>query len=249
MAVQKITFDRITYHTGKFEEFADFIYNFPYSQNKQKAVIVHINLRNYYYMHKDENLKECIRQNSLNILDGIGMKTGFFLRGYGLLPDLNGTDLFPLLITKLSLTTKNIFLLGTSKENIEQSFKRLSEIYPSLNICGYYNGYFSITEEEKIVELINGCKTDILIIGRGFPLQEEFSFRNKNKLHVSLIWNVAGLFDIISGEKPRAPFLLRKLRLEWLFRLILEPKRMFHRNTIAAFWSLKHIIFCNNRIR
>ena len=78
-------------------------------------------------MHKNKELKEYIRQNKFNVLDGIGMKTGLFLKGYGILSDLNGTDLFPLFISKILSTSLNVFLLGASKENIEQTVKKLSE--------------------------------------------------------------------------------------------------------------------------
>ncbi len=76
----------------------------------------------------------------------------------------------------------------------------------------------------------------------GFPLQEKFVFKYRDKLNVSLIWNLGGLFDFLSGLKPRAPAIIRRMRFEWLYRFVKEPIRMFHRNTVSAVWSVGKIL-------
>ena len=243
MAVRKILFDEMIFYTGEFGEFADFIFSKVSSALNRKTILVHINLRNYYYLNKDKKLKDEIKKNCLIVFDGIGMKFGLMLKGYGLIPDLNGTDLFPLLMSKISKTKTGVYLLGTRDNIIKKASENILKIFPDLNICGYHNGYFSEGEEDKLVEEINNSGADILLVGKGFPEQELFVLRNIETLRTSLIWNVGGLFDTLSGYKTRAPLLIRKIRLEWLYRLTKEPKRMLHRNTIAAFWSLNHIIF------
>jgi N-acetylglucosaminyldiphosphoundecaprenol N-acetyl-beta-D-mannosaminyltransferase len=204
---------------------------------------VHINLRNYYYLQKDIKLKEEIKNYCISIFEGIGMKVGFFLKGYGVLHDLNGTDLIPLLLKKILNSGYKLFLLGAKEEIVVKAINNLRKRFPGLNICGYNNGYFSGKFEPELLKKINESNADILLIGMGFPIQEKFVLKYKDKLKTSLIWNVGGLFDTLSGNKKRAPVILRKMRLEWLFRFVLEPGRMFHRNTVAAFWSLSHIIF------
>lgn len=243
MAVQKILLNDLFYYTGDFQEFTDFLYDKIDLNSNKKVIIVHVNLRNYYYLYKDEQFKDDIKKNCLLVFDGIGMKIGLFLKGYGMLPDLNGTDLFPLVMEKISKSNIGVFLLGAEEKVIQNVVKNILRDYPTINICGYCNGYFSDNEENEVVEQINKSKSDLLLISRGFPLQEQFSLRNKDRLKVSLIWNVGGLFDFISSNKERAPLVFRKMRLEWFFRFLKEPHRMLHRNTIAAFWSLGHIIF------
>lgn len=243
MAIREILFDNSVFCAGKYKEFVDFIFNKIRIYPNDKIIIVHINLRNYYYYQRDEKLKEEIKINCIIVFEGIGMKVGFMMKGYGFLPDLNGTDLFPLLMEKISVTKTGIFLLGSKENVIEKAAKNLSIKYPSINLCGYHNGYFSADEETEIVNKINKCNPGVLFLGMGFPLQEKFALRNLDKLKVPLIWNVGGLFDTLSGKKTRAPLLVRNLRLEWLYRLIKEPRRMLHRNTVAAFWSLSDIIF------
>lgn len=247
MAVQKILLNDFIYYTGSFHEFTDFFFDKIKINKNKKEIIVHINLRNYYYLYRDAHLKNDIKKNSLLVFDGIGMKIGLFLKGYGMLPDLNGTDLFPLVMKKMAKSNIGVFLLGAEEKVIQNVVKSILRVYPTINICGYYNGYFSDDEENEVVEQINKSKADLLLISRGFPLQERFSLRNKDRLKVSLIWNVGGLFDFISSNKERAPLVFRKMRLEWFFRFLKEPCRMLHRNTIAAFWSLGHIIFSKSK--
>jgi N-acetylglucosaminyldiphosphoundecaprenol N-acetyl-beta-D-mannosaminyltransferase len=241
--IQKINFDGIVYYCGESLDFIDFIADKFTNNSNKKTLLVHINLRNYYYLQKDKTLKENIKNHCLSIFEGIGMKAGFFLKGFGILPDSNGTDLVPLVLEKLNSSYSRLFLLGSENETISKTAIYLQKKYPNMNICGYHNGYFSEDEEQKLVEKINESNANLLLVGMGFPLQEKFVLKYKEKLAVNLIWSVGGLFDILSGTKKRSPAFFRNLRLEWLYRLLLEPGRMLHRNTIAAFWSLSHIIF------
>lgn len=240
-----LTFDNINYYTGSLNEFTEYIFSkntvFPYS----KKIITHINLRNYYYLNKKPELKNWIKKNCITVLDGIGLKAGFFLKGYGLIKDLNGTDLFPFFMKKLQYSGKKIYLLGAEEKFIKKTAENISNQYPGVPISGYHNGYFSRDEETEIINQINSSRTDVLIIGMGFPEQENFIMRNSEFLNVSMIWFVGGLFDYLSGNKPRAPFLLRYFRLEWLFRFLLEPRRMLYRNTVCALGAFRHLLTHN----
>lgn len=127
-------------------------------------------------------------------------------------------------------------------ESIRKNYRRII-------ISGYNNGFLREDEEESIVDRINQAGAEVLLLSMSFPLEEQFAFRNREKLKVKMIWNLGGLFDILSGEKKRAPLSLRKIRLEWLYRFLKEPGRMIHRNTVAAFWSISHILFNDDKQR
>jgi exopolysaccharide biosynthesis WecB/TagA/CpsF family protein len=212
------------------------------SNVRDKTKFIHINLRNYYYFNRDEKLKKEINEHCFVILDGIGMKAGFWLAGLGLNKDLNGTDLFPLVMSGINKQSARIYLLGGENGTAEKASAKIKKEYDSLFICGCHSGYFNVEEEKELVSTINLSNPDLLLVSMGFPMQEQFVLRNYSGLAVPVIWNVGGLFDMLSGNKPRAPELFRRLRLEWLYRLWLEPGRMIRRNTIEAFWSLRDII-------
>jgi exopolysaccharide biosynthesis WecB/TagA/CpsF family protein len=241
-----ISIDDIHYHTCSPLEFTDLVFKKLRTLPEGKTIVVHINLRNFYYLSKDTNLREKIKNNCIAAFEGIGLKFGFWLKGFGFLPDLNGTDLLPLFMNRITGANLKVYLLGSENRIIEKAADNLSKMYPGVNICGTHHGYFNTEIKADIINAINLSKADILIIGMGFPLQERFVLENMNELKVSLIWNVGGLFDIVSGIKPRAPRFIRMIRLEWLFRFIMEPHRMLHRNTICAFGSFKHIFQAKN---
>jgi exopolysaccharide biosynthesis WecB/TagA/CpsF family protein len=240
-----LSFDNLKYYTGTLNEFTGYIFNDVKFSPLQKKIITHINLRNYYYLNKDRLLKEWIRKNCIIVLDGIGLKLGFWLKGFGLVKDLNGTDLFPLFMNEIIKKQLSIFLFGSEENVIKQAEINIRKTYPGIIINGVQNGYYPPEKETDILKQINSSNADILIIGKGFPLQEEFVSKYKNDLNIKLIWNAGGLFDYLSGSKPRAPYFLRKLRLEWLFRFLLEPARMFRRNTVCALGAFHHILTHN----
>ena len=242
MNIKNVRIRDLYLHYSDLKDFIEYIYELM-RYGKKQIIIVHINLRNYYFMNMDKTLYDDIKNDSIAVFEGIGLKTCMILKGYGFLEDLNGTDLFPLFLKKLERTGHKIFLLGGSDDALNGTIEHIKKNYVEISISGYNNGYFEPKEEERIVEKINDSQADILLISMGFPLQEKFVFKYKDKLNLILIWNLGGLFDIISGLKPRAPLLMRNFRLEWLYRFMREPVRMFHRNTVAAAWSMGNILF------
>ena len=242
MNIKNVRIRDLYLHYSDLKDFIEYIYVLM-RYGKKQIIIVHINLRNYYFMNMDKTLYDDIKNDSIAVFEGIGLKTCMILKGYGFLEDLNGTDLFPLFLKKLERTGHKIFLLGGSDDALNGTIEHIKKNYVEISISGYNNGYFEPKEEERIVEKINDSQADILLISMGFPLQEKFVFKYRDKLNLILIWNLGGLFDIISGLKPRAPLLMRNFRLEWLYRFMREPVRMFHRNTVAAAWSMGNILF------
>jgi N-acetylglucosaminyldiphosphoundecaprenol N-acetyl-beta-D-mannosaminyltransferase len=140
-----------------------------------------------------------------------------------------------------------IFFLGAKQEVIENMVKHYSDRYSPNIIAGVRNGYFSINDESEIVEQINRSGADILLLGISSPLKEMFLFRNKDKLKVPFFSGVGGVFDIIGGKTKRAPQFMVRLRLEWFYRFLLEPKRMasrvFKLYPLFVYYVLKEKLF------
>lgn len=234
-SIRTINFYDLQLHTGTFNGVAQWIIHQSLIREAVlPTIIAHINIHNYYQLIKNQPFKRDLQQNSLLLFDGIGLKVSAFIAGLGWLPDLNGTDLFPLIMEKGSETQLKVYCLGSKYNVINRAVNKIRDRFPSITVTGYRHGYFKPNEEKNVVEEINASKADMLIIGMGFITQEKFALHYRDQLTVKVIWNVGGLFDIVSEEKPRTPLSMRKLRLEWLFRLLLEPRKRWKRNIISA---------------
>jgi len=132
--------------------------------------------------------------------------------------------LFPLLCEKLSAENKKVFLYGAKPEVVEKVAQRLEAEYPGLQVVGYQDGYLNSDNPEKICAEINRSKADILFVALGAPRQEKWIANNQHRLNVKVAMGVGGLFDFYSGTVSRAPLWLRERSLEWVWRLIQQPK-------------------------
>ncbi|MFA7360236.1 MAG: WecB/TagA/CpsF family glycosyltransferase [Candidatus Kapaibacterium sp.] len=238
--MNKTAFNGIVYNSGRQDEFVDYLIN-EFKEGSDRKIIVHLNLSNYYYMGTNKELYEFIKSKCIAVLEGIGMKTAFYLKGFGKLNDLNGTDSVPEFL-KQNRNSNGIFLLGAKNSTVASAARNIKSNYPHIDVKGYHTGYFSIEDEKNIIDTIINSGTKILFFGRGFPLEADFIMRNYDRLKNLYIWNLGGLFDFLSGEKKRAPKFIRLLRLEWLYRMQKEPLRMLFRNTVAAYWSFYNIL-------
>jgi N-acetylglucosaminyldiphosphoundecaprenol N-acetyl-beta-D-mannosaminyltransferase len=134
------------------------------------------------------------------------------------------------------------FLLGATEEANADAARILAETYPGLQIVGRRHGYFSRDEEEEICDEINLTLPDVIWVGLSVPLEYEFAVRNKTRLSAGWLVTCGGCYNFITGTYPRAPRWMQTAGLEWLFRLIIEPKRLFWRyavtNPLAIFLLL-----------
>jgi len=134
------------------------------------------------------------------------------------------------------------FLLGATEEANAQAARILAETYPGLQIVGRRHGYFSRDEEEDICDEINLTLPDVIWVGLSVPVEYEFAVRNKTRLSAGWLVTCGGCYNFITGAYARAPAWMQAAGLEWLFRLILEPKRLFWRyavtNPLAIFLLL-----------
>ncbi len=183
----------------------------------------------------------------LVVNDGVGVDIAKkVLHGSPFLENLNGTDFTPRLLSSLD-TSHRVYLLGAKDSVIKKAKANLSKQHPKLNIVGFHNGYLSDNNRDLVVTEIRDLKTDILLVGMGNPLQEIWINQYANQTGASVLMGIGAFFDFASDEVSRAPTLFRKLRLEWVYRLILEPKRMFKRyvlgNPLFLLRVLKQRIF------
>ena len=125
------------------------------------------------------------------------------------------------------------FLLGATEEANAEAARKLREMYPSLQIVGRHHGYFSELDEDELCDEINLTQPDVVWVGLSVPREYEFAVRNKTRLKAGWLVTCGGCYNFITGAYKRAPEWMQTLGLEWLFRLVREPRRLFWRYAVT----------------
>lgn len=197
----------------------------------QTVNLYFLNDHGFNIAQSDPDYLNALNHADFLLNDGIGVKLGAKIWGIDLDENLNGTDLIPKLFAIFERDGDSVFLLGASKPAVGQAAERIRENFPKLKIAGYHHGYFRSPDD--MVQKINDTGAKVLLVGMGMPLQEKFIESHDRELRPVLRIAGGGYIDFASGLKPRAPKIMRQLNLEWLFRMILEPRRMWKRNVVG----------------
>jgi len=192
----------------------------------EKNTLQFINAHCVNIFKKVKNYRQALKDCDAILPDGAGIKLAGKMAGKDHISNLNGTDLFPLLCEKAAKAKQSIFLLGGMQGIASATSKNMRNKYPNLEFAGTQHGYFDPAEEQNIIDSINDSGASIILVGLGVPQQEIWIARNRDKLHAAIVMGVGGLFDYYSGRIPRAPRLMRKMYMEWVWRFICEPKRL-----------------------
>ena len=200
---------------------------------------------NTNFVMKCGHLQERMPPEEVVILnDGLGMDLAAYLvRRRAFKENLNGTDFIPYLL-KQAKRKLRVYLLGSSPDSLFSVAKHVNRAYGQ-RVVGLRDGYESLSSSRAVLKSINRAQPDMLLVALGNPYQEEWILKHRHFIQCPLIFAVGGLFDFWAGVKPRAPFLVQKMRLEWLFRLCLEPQRMLRRYTVDV---ARFFLKCRNDI-
>ncbi len=171
-------------------------------------------------------VRKILNSASISLPDGIGLRVVAFLVGTPLKNTVPGIDFGENLFNLAEKTCSRVFLLGAKDGIAQRAARNLRMKIPNLNISGTHHGYFDDDEIDSICKKINESGADILIVCRGFPKQEKFVMLAKSKLpKIKIFACLGGSLDVWSGKVKRAPTLVQKIHLEWLWRILLEPER------------------------
>ena len=166
-------------------------------------------------------------------VDGIGMRIAGRLLKQPVRDNVNGTDLFPQLCAALAKHGRSLYLLGGRPGIAEAAGDWARTRYPGLRIAGTRHGYFGADETDVLVADIRGKRPDVLLVAMGVPVQEAWIDRYAASTGATVTLGVGGLFDYYSGRIPRAPLWMRRLGIEWIFRLLQEPGRLWRRYLVG----------------
>jgi exopolysaccharide biosynthesis WecB/TagA/CpsF family protein len=191
-----------------------------------------VNVAKLVHMRRDAELKAAVESCDIVSIDGMGVVWGARLLGIDVPERVTGIDLFHQLLSASQNNGHSVFLLGATEDVVEVATKKLAEMYPRLNVAGAHHGYFW-NDEAKIVETVRLSGARLLFVAISSPLKEKFIARWRNQLGVTFVMGVGGTFDVVAGKVRRAPKWMQDLGLEWFYRLIQEPRRMWQRYLVT----------------
>jgi len=185
--------------------------------------------------HVDPAYRAAINGADLVVADTIGIVLAARLLGKPLRERVTGIDLLTRLCERAAALGHPVFLLGGASGVAESAGAALRRRHPDLRVAGSHHGYFTDDESKSICALIRDSGARIVFVGLGFPRQEHWIRENVGRLGAVVCMGVGGSFDVISGRLPRAPAAVRKAGLEWLYRLVREPRRLRRQLALPAF--------------
>lgn len=189
------------------------------------AVVVTPNAEIAYDACKDEEFRDLLNRADLMLPDGAGVVLAAKLRKTPLKGKVAGIDFAANLLPVFARRGTKLYLLGSKPGVAEQAAEKMKQQAPGLTICGLADGYFK--EELPVIEKINASGAEALFVCLGSPKQEKFMLAHRDQLAtVRLMAGLGGSLDGFAGNVKRAPKWMIKLQLEWLYRLIKEPKRI-----------------------
>ncbi len=198
-------------------------------KQKKKCQHVVVNVAKFMEMRADSHLKKIIEDCHIINADGMPLVWASRLFGDPLPERVAGVDLFQNLIKLCSEKGYRPFFFGAREWVVESVVENFRTKYPDLDVAGYRNGYYSKEQEADIAGMIKESRADMLFVGFSSPMKEKFLNEWMPVMNVPFCMGVGGSFDIVAGKTRRAPEWMQKTGLEWLYRVIQEPKRMWKR--------------------
>ncbi|AUH33064.1 sugar transferase [Paracoccus tegillarcae] len=178
---------------------------------------------------QDPQYARAVADADMLLPDGIGVELAARMTGLRLTENLNGTDLVPDLMAEAARRGKSVYLFGGRPGVADAAAAALIRKTPHLRIAGTRDGYDGASDTEAVIADINESGADIVLVALGVPLQEMWLHQNAHRLNARVTLAVGALLDFLAGVVVRAPKILRKIKMEWTWRLAQEPRRLAKR--------------------
>jgi N-acetylglucosaminyldiphosphoundecaprenol N-acetyl-beta-D-mannosaminyltransferase len=201
-----------------------------------------INAAKIVAMRRDAELRAVIERSDLINADGMSIVWASRLLDMGLPMRVAGIDLMHALLERAARVGWRVYVLGAKEEVLATALVRLQDRYPGLVIAGARNGYFPREAEPAVAEAIRDSRADLLFVAMSSPQKEKFLGRYGRDMGVPFVMGVGGAIDIAAGVTRRAPVVMQRAGLEWLFRLIQEPRRMLGRYAVTNIWLVALVV-------
>ncbi|MDZ4939345.1 WecB/TagA/CpsF family glycosyltransferase [Clostridium perfringens] len=208
--------------------------------NRENIQHVVINAGKINLMQENIELTNIINKCPIINADGQSIVWGSKILGNNIPERVTGIDIFINLIKMSAEEGYKPYFFGAKQDVVEKVVEIFKKEYPNLDIAGYRNGYFKEEESKEIAKKIHDSGADILFVAFSSPMKEYWINNNMKYLNVPFVMGVGGSFDVIAGKTKRAPKWMQKNGLEWFYRFIQEPRRMWKRYIIG---NLKFLIY------
>jgi N-acetylglucosaminyldiphosphoundecaprenol N-acetyl-beta-D-mannosaminyltransferase len=203
-------------------------------EEKRPRLIVTPNAEMIMMAKQDEELQKILCNADMVLPDGAGVVWAARYCGYKMKERVAGCDLVHNLLGKPQGNFR-VYLFGGAPEVVAAARRKIETCYPEMTVVGARNGFFSVQEEGNIVGEIKSAQPDILLVGLGVPKQEKWLQKHLPELNVPVSIGVGGTFDVMAGVVTRAPGWMQRAGLEWLYRLLLQPKRFMRMLALPRF--------------
>ena len=200
-----------------------------------------INALKVNLMEKDPELREIVNSCPLINADGASIIWAAKKLHVPMTTRVTGIDLFLRLVEEAAKNGYKIYLFGAKQEVVEKVQSIFTEQYPALQIAGVRNGYFKPEDEEQIVANMAASGADMMFVAYSSPKKEYWVHKYLDQLNIPFVMGVGGSFDVVAGVTRRAPKVWQNLGLEWFYRFIQEPKRLFKRYIIGNMTFIRHV--------
>ena len=202
--------------------------------------------------NSEPGFMHCLNQADLIHADGQSVVSfSHWLKGESIPERTATTDTIHDIPTRDETNLKH-FLLGGEAQNVEACAKILDEKYPNFLIAGTHHGYFDKQDCDRLIDQINATQADVLWVGLGKPVEQYWIVQNKHRLNVPVIISCGGCFNYVTGDYQRAPVWMQNWGIEWLHRMLSEPRKLFWRylttNPHAIYCVLKHKYFSSEAL-
>lgn len=216
---------------------------------EEKALVLHVNVHSMNVAWSQEWLRQFLNSAAIVFCDGAGVILGARILGERIPERITYADWLWQLAGFCESEGLSLFFLGARPGVAETAASNLREEYPRLRIAGTHHGYFEKRgdQNKRVIEIINQSCPNILVVGFGTPLQERWLRDHWLELDVNVFLTGGACFDFVSGRLPRGPRWMLDHGLEWLFRLLTEPRRLWRRYLIGNIIFMSRVF--NARIR
>jgi N-acetylglucosaminyldiphosphoundecaprenol N-acetyl-beta-D-mannosaminyltransferase len=204
--------------------------------SKKQILVSTINPHSYCVAKKDTLFKEALQKSDVLIPDGIGIVIAAKLLAKEKIKRIAGADLHEHILKLANQNNGKVFYLGSMPSTLQKIKERLAKEYPNIHFECYsppYKPEFTVEDNKAMIEAVNVFKPNALFVGMTAPKQEKWAYQHKDLLDVNVIASIGAVFDFYAGTVKRAPLWVQRVYLEWLFRFIQEPKRLWRRAIIS----------------